>query len=536
MNDHHDDEELFARHLAEQEAIHESILQLQLQPQQQQQQQQEVIEEEEALLLEAALNASKQEQQKLQDEALAASLHRDEVHCADQEYATAIQESDHHATAVEWNECMTSAAKRYKTSRNDDVAQGSWDCPHCTYTNPPYRAQTCGMCHAAPPINVLTFSPISPTLRFGVEIEIIIPRGKQDLGYTLPRLAQELTRLGPPNVHFRGYTHETEAGADWKLVTDASIVGTTRSSNDEDENDADLCFELVSPILVGDDGLASMRSILDHVRRLGVATNSTCGFHVHVDAEPNHGTPSPVSSLAALKRLCQCFCCLENAFDLLVASSTWDDKKNENGTNTSSNSQDHRRANANEYCRSNRLLLGTAGGMSNRQVYNKIAAARSRADLVHNIINPEPAGRYCKLNLTNITKTSRPSTVEFRHHGGVEDLLEAEAWVRLILRFCQAAGATLTNAQVEQMCVSSSGSSSSSAASPTTTATAMARAEVEALFDMVGCQGLAQFYIVERRLFAGEHRFRNTWPCTICGKVFETCQSLSQHVQARRHL
>lgn len=528
---YHDEESLFtsstdfAHHLAEQEAINESI---QLQ-QQHEQQRREQIEQE---AIEAALRASLQEQHKALDEALAASLHQDELQSADEEYATAVQESDHHATALQLNESMENVAKRYKTSRNADVAQGSWDCPHCTFTNPPYHAQTCGMCNASSPLHVLTFSSIPPTLRFGVEIEIIIPRGKAD-GYTLQRIAQELTRLGPPNVHFRGYTHETEA-KDWKIVTDASIRGI----NDNDDNDdADLCFELVSPILVGDDidGLGSLRAILDHVRRLGVATNATCGFHVHVDAELNGTSPlgggggAAGNSLAAIKRLCQCFCCLENAFDLLVASSTWDDN-NENG-NTARNGNQHRRANANQYCRSNRLLLG-AGGMSNRQVYNKIAAAKSMTDLVHNVINPNPVGRYCKLNLTNIIKHSRPSTVEFRHHGGVQDLLEAEAWVRLILRFCQAA-ATLTNSQVEELCVSSLSSNSTS--STTTAAAAMVRAEVEALFGMVGCKGLEQYYIVERRLFAGEHRFRNTWTCTVCGKVFEKCQSLSQHVQARRH-
>jgi rubrerythrin len=231
----------FAHHLAEQEAINESI-QLQLLQQQQQQLEQQRREQiEQEVAIEQALRASLQEQQKAQDEALAASLHQDEIQSAeDEEYATAVQESDHHATALQLNESMENDAKRYKTSRNDDVAQGSWDCPLCTYTNPPYHAQTCFMCHASPPpLHALTFASIPPTLRFGVEIEIIIPRGKAD-GYTLPRIAQELTRLGPPNVQFRGYNHETEA-VDWKIVTDASIRGTNSNNNVGDhDDDADL--------------------------------------------------------------------------------------------------------------------------------------------------------------------------------------------------------------------------------------------------------------------------------------------------------
>eukprot|EP00561_Arcocellulus_cornucervis_P000765 CAMPEP_0185813670 /NCGR_PEP_ID=MMETSP1322-20130828/12108_1 /TAXON_ID=265543 /ORGANISM="Minutocellus polymorphus, Strain RCC2270" /LENGTH=45 /DNA_ID= /DNA_START= /DNA_END= /DNA_ORIENTATION= len=35
-----------------------------------------------------------------------------------------------------------------------------------------------------------------------------------------------------------------------------------------------------------------------------------------------------------------------------------------------------------------------------------------------------------------MTNRDRPSTCEFRQHGGVSELLVAEAWIRLVLRFC----------------------------------------------------------------------------------------------------
>eukprot|EP00560_Eucampia_antarctica_P003841 CAMPEP_0197836318 /NCGR_PEP_ID=MMETSP1437-20131217/28531_1 /TAXON_ID=49252 ORGANISM="Eucampia antarctica, Strain CCMP1452" /NCGR_SAMPLE_ID=MMETSP1437 /ASSEMBLY_ACC=CAM_ASM_001096 /LENGTH=57 /DNA_ID=CAMNT_0043442383 /DNA_START=101 /DNA_END=271 /DNA_ORIENTATION=+ len=57
--------------------------------------------------------------------------------------------------------------------------------------------------------------------------------------------------MGPETVHYRGYTHETSDT--WKIVTDSTIQ--------ENQINQDLCFELVSPILCGNKGLQSLRSI-----------------------------------------------------------------------------------------------------------------------------------------------------------------------------------------------------------------------------------------------------------------------------------
>jgi hypothetical protein len=324
-------------------------------------------------------------------------------------------------------------------------------------------------------------------IRFGLEIEMFIPQGRHD-GFTHQSIAESLTNIGPPSVEFRGYSHETTEC--WKIVTDSSIRA-------DHEND-DLCFELVSPILQGEDGLASLRSVMDNVRRLGIATNSSCGFHVHVDAESSSSSSSPdIGTLVSLQRISQHFCSMENAFDLLV-DLTWTTVDN------------RRRANQNQYCRSNRLAFGQ---QSNRQRWKRISSTRTKQELV-NIVNPGN-DRHCKLNLTNICNPSRPSTCEFRHHGGVEDLREAEAWVRLMVVFCQNAAAQST-----AMLVLPEGSTPKS--------------ELRALFDLVNDKGLEQFFVVERRLFSS-HRLYNEWKCPVCHRKFGSTRALSQHAAACGH-
>ena len=322
-----------------------------------------------------------------------------------------------------------------------------------------------------------------------------MPRGKSD-GFTLESIAGDLTRLGPERVEFMGYTHNTTTSNCWKIVTDSSLQAGNH----------DLCFELVSPVLKGDGerGLAQLRSIMDNVRSLGIATNASCGFHVHADAEEEQ--QSVLANLDALKSISQCFVSLENAFDLLVT-------KNDTGTETETET---RRTNRNQYCQSNRLAFGR---MSNKQRWNRIASAQSRGQLVR-MMNPQ-YDRYRKLNLVNLTKHDRPSTCEFRHHGGVQDLQEAEAWVRLVLLFCQNAATTTGDRTTsKEICLLSEEAS--------------VKDELRALFDLVGCQGLEQVFTVDRKLFA-DKVIRNEWSCRVCKREFANSRSLSQHCEALGH-
>lgn len=422
--------------------------------------------------MQCALEASFASQQA---ERAAAKRQRQEE--CDQDLAVALTKSQEdfaqYQASVNLNE--------WKITNNEDVCKGSWDCTGCTLTNRPYEP-SCRACNNKAPDHVLTFKEF-PSIQFGLEIEIIISNGKHD-GFTYESIASALSRFMEKPVRFEGYTHETRDH--WKLVTDASIHGSSK----------DLCFELVSPILKDEEGLSSLRAIMDGVRRLGIATNTSCGFHVHVDAEQDS---SPVASLPSLKRIAQCFVSLENALDLLVARS-WD----------TSASKKTRRADNNRYCQSNRLAFGER---SNRQRWQQLSAVQSKQQLV-SLINPS-GDRYRKLNLTNITKQNRPSTIEFRQHGGVQDLQEAEAWVRLTLLFCQnsALGGLAVNA-----CCLPEGCD--------------VRDELLALFRLVADDGLEQFFVVERRLFSD---LRQEWTCRACRRKFRTSRSLSQHKEACGH-
>jgi hypothetical protein len=108
--------------------------------------------------------------------------------------------------------------------------------------NVPYQDK-CQACQTRASSHVLTFQLFPQDLRFGLEIEIVIPFGKRD-----------------------GLTCESIA-------------------------------------------------MLDAIQRIGIASNTSCGFHVHVDAEKG----SMLSSLNAIKAICQSFVSVENALDVLVS-------------------------------------------------------------------------------------------------------------------------------------------------------------------------------------------------------------------------
>jgi len=401
---------------------------------------------------------------------------QDEQEKEDTELAMALIESGHEHEERQVISQMT----EWKVSSTQDCHLGSWDCTKCTLTNDPYKT-SCFACDSKAPLHVLTYTEM-PSIRFGLEIEMIVPNGKRD-GFTLQSIADSLSRFMEKPVRYEGYSHTTTDY--WKIVTDASI------SNEKH----DMCFELVSPVLQGEAGLSSMRSIMDAVRRLGISTNASCGFHVHVDAEEH----SIVGNLQSLRHIAQCFVSLENAFDLLVALS-WDDMSNS------------RRADKNRYCKSNRLLFGNK---SNRQRWNQLCSVYTKRELVA-LMNPS-GDRYRKLNLTNIVKVDRPCTCEFRQHGGVEDLQEAEAWVRLLLLFCQNASRGGKNVEA---CLLPEGTSP--------------KKELMTLFQLVACDGLEQFFFVERRLFS-EDRLTQEWECGVCRRKFNSSRSVSQHKEACGH-
>jgi hypothetical protein len=210
---------------------------------------------------------------------------------------------------------------------------------------------------------------------------------------------------------------------------------------------------------------------------------------------PSRQALPALGTLRGRKRVAHAFCCLEAAFDELVARAA---------RHTQS-----RRTNRNQYCQSNVLLLGSR---SRPQMWDHIDAATN----VHELVARICPDRYYKLNLHNLANAHRADTIEFRQHGGVNDAVAAEAWVRLVLRF------------VTQM--------ARQTAAPIAMPPQPYRTEqdLQQLFALVDCPGLESFYTMDRRLFQLSANIKE-WSCKVCHRRFLRSQDLARHARATNH-
>ena len=196
--------------------------------------------------------------------------------------------------------------------------------------------------------------------RFGVEIEAY--------NCSRERLARELQDAGI-QVSVEGYNHD--ARNHWKLVTDSSLEGRDT-------------FELVSPILVGEDGLHELETVCWVLDACDVKVNESCGFHVHMDASD--------FNMDAWKNLALSYKHIERIIDSFMPRSRRD----------------------NRYCKSMRSLSEA-----------RIARAATIRDLQQAFDN----NRYYKVNLEAY---SRHRTVEFRQHSGTINFAKMEKWIRFL--------------------------------------------------------------------------------------------------------
>lgn len=196
--------------------------------------------------------------------------------------------------------------------------------------------------------------------RFGVEIEAY--------NCSRERLARELRDAGI-QVSVEGYNHDTRNH--WKLVTDSSLEGRDT-------------FELVSPILVGEEGLKELETVCWVLDACDVKVNESCGFHVHMDASD--------FNMDAWKNLALSYKHIERIIDSFMPRSRRD----------------------NRYCKSMRSLSEA-----------RIARAATIRDLQQAFDN----NRYYKVNLEAY---SRHRTVEFRQHSGTINFAKMEKWIRFL--------------------------------------------------------------------------------------------------------
>jgi len=216
---------------------------------------------------------------------------------------------------------------------------------------------------------------------FGIEIEAY--------NCTRERLARELTAAGI-NVQVEGYNH-TDHTDHWKLVTDSSLSGNNT-------------FELVSPILHGEQGLEELEKVCWVLDLCNAKVNDTCGLHVHMDAAE--------FDLSTWKNLILTYKRLEGVID---------------------NFMPHSRRN-NHYCKA--LTAITENSIKHARNIGELRAA-----FFHN--------RYHKVNLEAY---ARHRTVEFRQHGGSTNFTKMSAWIHFLSKMITfakqgqvQAGTTLQN-------------------------------------------------------------------------------------------
>lgn len=211
--------------------------------------------------------------------------------------------------------------------------------------------------NAATPTPVLDYTF---NQRFGVEIEAY--------NCTKEKLARELREAGI-SVSISDYSHATTSF--WKLVSDGSLDGNNT-------------FELVSPILVGENGLKELETVCWVLEFCQVKVNRSCGFHVHFDASG--------FDIDTWKNLALSYKHIEQLIDSFMPES----RRN------------------NRYCRA-------LNGIDDHIIRS--------ADTISELQRAFRNDRYYKLNLEAF---SRHRTVEFRQHSGTIDFTKMEKWIHFL--------------------------------------------------------------------------------------------------------
>ena len=112
-------------------------------------------------------------------------------------------------------------------------------------------------------MNTLESFEFNQNRTFGIEIEFF--------GVHVYKVVEAL-RVNGVNFQHESYNHSTRSY--WKLITDCSVTnrGTGLSRGGH---------ELVSPILVGREGLEEVRKVMDVLDSIGAKVDKSCGLHVH---------------------------------------------------------------------------------------------------------------------------------------------------------------------------------------------------------------------------------------------------------------
>lgn len=194
--------------------------------------------------------------------------------------------------------------------------------------------------------------------RFGVEIEAYNCR----MNVLVDALREEGIQVTAEN-----YNHTTRNH--WKLVTDSSLSGNNT-------------FELVSPVLEGQNGLKELKKVCWVLDACGVKVNASCGLHIHFDAAN--------FSLQTWKNIAISYKHIESVIDKFMPES----RRNNN------------------YCRS-------LGNITEQKINNAQSIENLQQVAFENT-------RYFKVNPQSY---SRHKTIEFRQHAGSINYDKISNWV-----------------------------------------------------------------------------------------------------------
>lgn len=199
--------------------------------------------------------------------------------------------------------------------------------------------------------------------QFGIEMEIA--------GITRETALAALRAVNI-KVESESYNHDTRNH--WKLVVDTSVRNG---------------FEVVSPILKGEAGLAEAEVVARALDDAGASVNSTCGLHVHFDASDLNAE--------ALKSILRRYASHESEIDAFMPRS--------------------RRGDTNRYCRS---IVPYVDRLDHASTVRQVT-----------MVLPT---RYMKVNLKSIP---RHGTIEFRQHSGTVNAAKIVNWVRFLAGFIE---------------------------------------------------------------------------------------------------
>lgn len=207
---------------------------------------------------------------------------------------------------------------------------------------------------------------------FGVEIETY--------GCDQNELIRILDEKGIQTNHG---TRQQRTNQIWKITCDGSIQGNN-------------AFEIVSPILTGEDGLNQLKIVCEALSQLRAKINKSCGLHIHFSARD--------FNLTTWKNLYKNYATFESKIDQFMPES--------------------RRANNNRYCKS--IVSGSLS-----ETFRNINAATTLQKLANTISG---RSRYYKVNAEAYF---RHETVEFRQHSGTIEFEKIKNWVLFLGRMVE---------------------------------------------------------------------------------------------------